>query len=155
MFKKQLDTVQEENTLNIHLDIVEQVGTRGISSDENDYSQNPEVFWCVSPSWHSSEMEMFMYRLDEIYYAKKTTNVGRRRRPGGRPQRQRLHSDKVNHDVSVPKGLPWNCYDETWVNILSWFIAGKLEIRDEWYDFSIPDDIGLGENLDNPLQETE
>jgi hypothetical protein len=49
----------------------------------------------------------------------------------------------------VPEGLPQNCYDETWVNSLSRFIAGKLEIRDEWYDFSIPDDI-TGGNFGQP-----
>jgi hypothetical protein len=47
----------------------------------------------------------------------------------------------------VLKGLLQNCYDNTWVNSLSRFIAGKLEMKDEQYEFSIPDDIEVGKKL--------
>jgi hypothetical protein len=147
--------VKEEDTLGIHLDIMEQIGTKGVSSDESDFSKTPEVFWRVSPCWRLAELELFLYRLDKIYVAKKTTNIGHRRRPSGCPQRQRLHSDKVNHNASVPQGLLRNCYDAEWLISLSRFNKGKLEVQDMDYDFAIPEELGRGDDHSSDVMEED
>jgi hypothetical protein len=147
--------VKEEDALGIHLDIMERIGTMGISSDESDFSKTPEVFWHVSPCWRSAELELFLYCLDEIHVANKMTNIGRRHRPPGRLQHQRLHSDKVNHDASVPQGLPRNCYDPGWLRSLGRFKEGKLEVWDVEYDFAVPEELGRGDSHSSDVMEED
>jgi hypothetical protein len=156
-----LNVIKGEGGLRTHLELIEAMGTRAISSDESDFSQNPEVFWRVSPPWRSTDLELFLYRLDEISILKRSTNIGTRRRPGGRPGRQRCFSDKVNNAMAPP-GLPRNCYSSSWVESLRPIQRGMLD-QQEWdYDFLIPEDLSVdggggddGDDSDGDRGETD
>lgn len=126
--------------LSAHRDLMEELGRQGISSDESDYSQKPPVFYRISPIWRSSELRDFMWQLDRMAAQDNVQTIGRRRRGRNQRTRQRLCTDGINGESSMPIGLPRNCYDRAWLNTLSRQRLAELEMTTN-HDFSLMEEL--------------
>jgi hypothetical protein len=114
LFSSRLYAVQDDDTLAPHLDVMARMKSGGVSSDETD-DDNKNLFWRVKPAWRSTELEIFLWRLDEIITQNKSV-IGTGRKPAGRAPRNRRFGDKVS--VMAPPNLPQNCYDPAWLETL-------------------------------------
>jgi hypothetical protein len=119
------------------------MGTKGISSNESNKSatrrNKSRTFDRVTPTWRSSQLTAFMWRLDEVVECMKGPEFGKRKKAGNQ-MRNRIPSDKTNPEAVAPKGLPKNCYDEDWLAGLYRSQREMLNIRDEDYEFGIEDE---------------
>ncbi|KIJ11050.1 hypothetical protein PAXINDRAFT_16012 [Paxillus involutus ATCC 200175] len=119
------------------------MGTKGVSSNESNESatrrNKSRTFDRVTPTWRSSQLMVFMWRLDEVVERMKGPEFGKRKKAGNQ-MRNRIPSDKTNPEAVAPKGLPKNCYNEDWLAGLYRSQREMLNIRDKDYEFGIEDE---------------
>jgi hypothetical protein len=133
--------------------ILEAMGSACSSSDKSDDGSNtiqqPQApphlslknhtkmkncpFWQISPVWCGIGPSLLMYHIDE--HVKEVKYLGIFRKPHENISHNRLHSNKVNSHVAVPAGLPRNCYNPVWYNLLPLVAKLHLEVKDWDWDF--------------------
>lgn len=99
----------------MHVDWMKRMTSAGVSSDESDAEEEGEVFWRVQPWWRSTELELFLWQVDDLIAETKASQIGIRRKARGRKPRIRRFSDKVDSTAVAPPYLPLNCYDQEWL----------------------------------------
>lgn len=125
----------------------------GVSSDESD-DDDRNLFWRVRPAWRSTELEIFLWRLDEMIQKNKSINIGTRRKPAGRAPRNRRFGDKVNESAMAPPNLPQNCYDAEWLEKLRPMQRKLLNMQPVDHLFLFEED-EVPMNGDEPVNEGE
>ncbi|KAI5987372.1 hypothetical protein EDD15DRAFT_2173637, partial [Pisolithus albus] len=98
-----------------HNDLMQLIGSQGVSSDESDTGlEGQKVYRMISPAWRSEELADLMRSIDSTIISNRRPRVGHRAIRGQEPRR-RIPSDLVNEDAVAPLGLPLNCYKEGWL----------------------------------------
>ena len=105
-----------------------------MSGDESD-KDFPDTFKAVDARWMSTKMRTFLHALDERVQEVRANPIGTRK-PVGRPPRLRLASEGKSANSRAPKGLPVNCYDETWLENLKPHQRIALEAVNTPFDFA-------------------
>ena len=122
LFERRLRTVIEDNRLQTHQTIIEQLGVDGMSSDESDHDalpadpfepQNPQ-YHVLPPKFRAKELHSFLTALDRFYIQdRKVTNALQ-----GNFPRHRIfdpRSPSCSHKPLYIDGLPINAYDPQWL----------------------------------------
>lgn len=133
-----------------------------MSGDETDPDEPgpPKHCLVIQPHWRSADFTHFLRQLDEIHHenwrnpmaadsmdtSSDEEDGGVHIRKRGKPFRTSGNAPRIRKvtDVrepgNVPRGLPRNCYDPTWLLKLRDWEKESLRIVDENYDFTIPRD---------------
>ncbi|KAI6095734.1 hypothetical protein EV401DRAFT_1167181 [Pisolithus croceorrhizus] len=136
LYTSRADCVANDDRLVAHNDLMQLIGSQGVSSDESDTGlEGQKVYRMISPAWRSEELADLMRSIDSTIISNRRPRVGHRAIRGQEP-RQRIPSDLVNEDAVAPPGLPLNCYKESWLMSLLPSERNKLKaIMNKSYNF--------------------
>lgn len=145
---------QTRTDLKHHFSFLEQFSPRNMSGDESDYydplpkAPGPPKRWrIIAAEWHGFEMSEFFRILDVVHrlnwfnptlnpIPEEITKIGVHTKPGNAPRfRVPSHSKEPGSPV---RGLPRNCYNETWLKSLCPWQLEQLQVKDIDYDFYVP-----------------
>ncbi|RDX50955.1 hypothetical protein OH76DRAFT_1347926, partial [Lentinus brumalis] len=125
------------------------LGAKHMSEDETDVDSkgnklHPPRWWIIKCLWQSSKLRKFLHKLDRHYRGDYASPIryGKKGKSGGNPPRLRL-KNKVNPKEKlgdVPVGLWRNCYSKKFLALLKPSELRKLQMIDEDFDFTLPED---------------
>lgn len=140
LFKQRLETVSFFAHLRGHAALMNNIGTKGMSEDEEEIVEINGVdrvrYHKVRPDWRGPMLSAFLQQLDSYTSLVKRSKIGRKgQAPGGRP-RIREDSNRTYAGIA-PQGLPYNCYDQAWHQRLLPFEREALGATNRRYDFQV------------------
>ncbi|KAI5985687.1 hypothetical protein F5J12DRAFT_682777, partial [Pisolithus orientalis] len=117
-------------------DLIQLIGSQGISLDESDTDSNGrKVYLIIPPAWHSEELADLMCTIDSMMVSNCQPRVEHISVHSQEPRHQ-VPSNLVNEDAVAPPGLPLNCYKGSWLMSLLPNERKKLNAWvDKWYNF--------------------
>ncbi|KIO09207.1 hypothetical protein M404DRAFT_132594, partial [Pisolithus tinctorius Marx 270] len=136
LYMSRADCVTNNDELIIHNDLIQLIGSQGVSSDKSDTdSDGHKVYLIIPPAWRSKELANLMCTIDSMIISNCQPRVGHRSIHGQEPRYQ-VPSSLINEDVVAPPGLPLNCYKGSWLTSLLPNERKKLNAQaDKWYNF--------------------
>ncbi|KAI6145145.1 hypothetical protein BKA82DRAFT_20809 [Pisolithus tinctorius] len=136
LYTSRADCVTNDDELIVHNDLIQLIGSQGVSSDELDTDSNGhKVYLIIPPAWRSEELANLMCTIDSMIISNHWPRVGHRSVRGQEPRHQ-VPSNLINEDAVAPLGLPLNCYKGSWLTSLLPNKRQKLNAwADKWYNF--------------------
>lgn len=115
LFQRRRRIAKEITPLNNHLDILDALGTFGMSSDESlvDPDTRQTVYRITKPDWRHPDLHNWLKYFDQLHHRKHVDSWSHDRR-GAFPH-IRTGSRIVHKTPHAPSALPINAYDRRWL----------------------------------------
>jgi hypothetical protein len=142
LFQRRREIAKFYSPLRKHLDILDALGTNGMSSDESDVDpdSNRTTYTVVKPSWRHPDLHNWLKVFDQLHHRKHINSWSMDKR--GAFTHIRAGSQKVREAVHAPSGLPINAYDPKWLDSReSLYVRHVLCPKEEPYAFGHPSDV--------------
>ncbi|KAJ7074937.1 hypothetical protein B0H15DRAFT_792452, partial [Mycena belliarum] len=124
-----------------HINMLEELGVDGMSSDESDVEDHGinVQYYIISPLWRARRLAGWLRVFDALYNILRKNSSRASRAPGAFPRNRKVTSRKSKSRKFVA-GLPINVYDSQWIDS---DVLRKYDLRAtaEPYDFTHQDDI--------------
>ncbi|KAI9433637.1 hypothetical protein H4582DRAFT_1783182, partial [Lactarius indigo] len=110
LFQRRRGIAKLFDPLKRHLDILDALGSNGMSSDESDVDCNSKriAYTVVKPDWRHPDLHNWLKVFDQLHHRNHINSWSLDKR-GAFPH-IRIGSQKVHKKVHVPTGLPINAY---------------------------------------------
>ncbi|KIJ50299.1 hypothetical protein M422DRAFT_65725 [Sphaerobolus stellatus SS14] len=115
LYYRRLSTTKMHPGLRVHTALIRELGPRGMSSDESDYTGDKPRYIILTKPWRASAVGLLLRDIDRVTANMRKTFIGRIGQ--GPLQRLRIDSDSVSSTMAVTY-LPGNCYDNDWFESL-------------------------------------
>lgn len=120
-----------------HLEMLDQLGAIGMSSDESDTITDFErpSYRYLPPNWRADEVSNWLDDFDTVYFFDRANESDRR---GAYPhQRRRDQPQRFSNRSRPVRGLPRNMYRPTWLSTkLTDWVQSNLRPSSQPYSFS-------------------
>ncbi|KAJ3738665.1 hypothetical protein DFH05DRAFT_1531131 [Lentinula detonsa] len=129
-YTRRRDVVIAIPALNPYLEDFDQLGTGGMSSDEEDPGMSkPSMAYNIrEPKWRSEEVKRWLRLLDYVHLESRCSTEGFQFRfSRGAPPRLRVDNNNKTSTAKYVRGLPSNFYDAGWLEAMEpgWSKSGS------------------------------